>query len=254
MALVRTGAVVLHVMRYSESSKIVRLATRDLGVQSAIARGARRPKSPIGPRLDLFASGTVTLAVREHRELQTLTELDVHDAHLELVRDLSRFSAASALAELVLRCAPTEPHPALFDALVDGLDALARAETSSVEAAALAAGWRVVAELGFRPTLERCVVCERPVGGARAFSAALGGALCRAHQREEAQPSKLSAGDATALAALLSGRWPEPALDPSHAAAHRRLLWRFVQRHLAEDRPLKAVAFWASRSWRPTSS
>ena len=40
MALVNTTAIVLSALRYSETSKIVRLATRDLGVQSAIAKGA----------------------------------------------------------------------------------------------------------------------------------------------------------------------------------------------------------------------
>src|SRR5439155_456488 len=45
MALVTTPAVVLRTYPYSETSKIVRLATRDLGVQSAIAKGVLRPKS-----------------------------------------------------------------------------------------------------------------------------------------------------------------------------------------------------------------
>jgi recombinational DNA repair protein (RecF pathway) len=43
MAPVSTPAVVLQTFRYSETSKIVRLATRDLGVQSAIARGCCDP-------------------------------------------------------------------------------------------------------------------------------------------------------------------------------------------------------------------
>src|SRR2546428_381444 len=45
MALVTTSAVVLRTYPYSETSKIVRLATRDLGVQSAIAKGVLRPRS-----------------------------------------------------------------------------------------------------------------------------------------------------------------------------------------------------------------
>jgi len=45
--LITTPAVVLRTHRYSETSKIVRLATRELGVQSAIAKGVLRPRSPL---------------------------------------------------------------------------------------------------------------------------------------------------------------------------------------------------------------
>ena len=45
MPLVETDAIVLHVFDYSETSRILRLATRDAGLQSVLARGARRSKS-----------------------------------------------------------------------------------------------------------------------------------------------------------------------------------------------------------------
>src|SRR5439155_27271114 len=55
MALVTTPAIVRQTYRYSETSKVVRLATRDLGVQSAIAKGALRPKSRFGAGLELLS-------------------------------------------------------------------------------------------------------------------------------------------------------------------------------------------------------
>src|SRR5207302_316552 len=58
MALVTTSAVVLQTYRYSETSKVVRLATRELGVQSAIAKGALRPKSRFGAGLDALAGAS----------------------------------------------------------------------------------------------------------------------------------------------------------------------------------------------------
>ncbi|MFM8780511.1 MAG: DNA repair protein RecO, partial [Gemmatimonadota bacterium] len=51
-----TDALVLHAFDYRETSRIVRLATRHAGVVSAVARGARRPKSRFGSGLDLFTS------------------------------------------------------------------------------------------------------------------------------------------------------------------------------------------------------
>ncbi len=60
MSLVTTPAVVLQTYRYSETSKVVRLATRDLGVQSAIAKGALRPKSRFGAGLELLSEGVAS--------------------------------------------------------------------------------------------------------------------------------------------------------------------------------------------------
>src|SRR3989454_9647685 len=77
MALVTTPAVVLQTYRYSETSKVVRLATRELGVQSAIAKGALRPKSPFGAGLELLSEGTAQLSFRETPELPTPCPLDL---------------------------------------------------------------------------------------------------------------------------------------------------------------------------------
>src|SRR5207245_7188095 len=68
MSLLTTPAVVLQTYRYSETSKVVRLATRELGVQSAIAKGALRPKSRFGAGLELLSEGVAQLYFRETRE------------------------------------------------------------------------------------------------------------------------------------------------------------------------------------------
>ncbi|UCD23936.1 MAG: recombination protein O N-terminal domain-containing protein, partial [Gemmatimonadota bacterium] len=72
MALITTPAVVLHAFKYSESSKIVRLATEDLGVQSVIAKGAMRPKSKFGARLQVLSGGVAQIYTKPNRELHTL--------------------------------------------------------------------------------------------------------------------------------------------------------------------------------------
>jgi DNA repair protein RecO (recombination protein O) len=101
--LITTPAIVLHAFDYSETSRIVRLATRDAGVQSALARGAKRSRSRFGSAFGLFAEGVAQLHVKEGRELQTLGAFDVTRVRSELGADLGRFAGASAVAELVLR-------------------------------------------------------------------------------------------------------------------------------------------------------
>ena len=256
MPLVTTPAVILHVMPYGDTSKILRLLTRDLGLQSAIARGARRPKASTGPRLDLFALGDAQLRVRESRELHPLTAFEILDAHAALAHGVDRFAAACALAELVLKTAPAEPHAGIFAAVAGSLATLAGAAEEDVDATALAACWAVVVALGFSPSLERCVACGAPVAesGTVHFSASAGGAVCGAHRAGAGGIAKLAPLDRDALAALLGGLLPEPRLDARHAASHRRLLLSFIRYHLAEDRPLPAMAFWDQDAWNATSS
>src|SRR3989449_11696408 len=76
MTLVTTSAVVLRTYPYSETSKIVRLATRDLGGQSAIAKGVLRPRSRFAAGLGLLSEGMAPLDHRETRQLPTLAPFD----------------------------------------------------------------------------------------------------------------------------------------------------------------------------------
>jgi DNA repair protein RecO (recombination protein O) len=252
MAAATTPALVLHALAYGDTSKILRLLTRDLGLQSVIAKGARRAKARTGPRLDLFAQGEAGIAVKRNRELQTLTAFEVTVPHAGLAGDVERFAAASAVAELVLRFAPADAHPDLFDATAAALDALEHAPAELVGSVGLLACWGVVVALGFSPALERCVVCRTPLEGRLAFSAAQGGALCDRHRRG-LHVSTLAEGDRAALTALAGGRLPDPPLDRRHEAAHRRLLGQFIRTHLAEHRPMPALAFWERQAWTTSS-
>src|SRR5512133_2607225 len=124
MPPVRTDAVVLHVFDYLETSRIFKLATREAGLQSVLARGARRPKSRYGTALDLFASGTAEIYVKPGRELHTLASFDVTRSRGQLAADLARFTAASAIGELAMRFDTSEGHADLYDALVATLDTI----------------------------------------------------------------------------------------------------------------------------------
>src|SRR5438034_5012679 len=255
MALVTTPAVVLQTYRYSETSKIVRLATRDLGIQSAIAKGALRPKSRFGAGLELLSEGTAQLYFRETRELHTLAAFDLANLRRELAADVGRFAGAAALAEVMLRMAPPAPLAPAYDTLVAGLDVLEAIPSSppeGVDAAAIRSLWHLVSVLGFAPSLASCArdgttitsQSDAPV----AFSVADGGALCPRCAPTEAA-SRLPPQAFRDLVALNDVRATLPLLDSLHAAAHRRLVARFVRYHLAETSPLSALDFWEHHAW-----
>ncbi|HKW42114.1 MAG TPA: DNA repair protein RecO [Gemmatimonadales bacterium] len=259
MSLVTTPAVVLQTYRYSETSKVVRLATRDLGVQSAIAKGALRPKSRFGAGLELLSEGTAQLYFRETRELHTLGAFDLTNLRRELAAEVGRFAGAAALAEVMLKMAPPAPLPAAYDALLVALDALASAPAGRTDATAVRAIWRLVAVLGFAPSLTACVrdgAAIEPGSEPVLFSIGDGGAFCSRcapASGSPESPTRLPAQAYRDLVALNDPRADLPELDPAHCAAHRRLVARFVRYRLGDAGSLSALDFWERRAWMSPS-
>jgi DNA repair protein RecO (recombination protein O) len=246
MPLVETDAIVLHVFDYSETSRILRLATRDAGLQSVLARGARRSKSRFGSALDLFAEGAAQLHLKEGRDLQTLSAFDVMRSHAELAEDMGRFAGASALAELVLRFSGADDvSVTLFDVLSDALSRLAAAPEDEATEATLSGAWSLVAELGFAPSIDRCAACHADINveGELPFSHTAGGVLCERCARLYPGGRRLPLDARLAIAAW-SGGQRRTECDSRAAKAHQRLLREFLQQHLADGRALRAFDAW----------
>jgi DNA repair protein RecO (recombination protein O) len=250
MSLVTTPAIILSALRYSETSKVVRLATREHGVQSAIAKGALRPRSRYGAALQVLSEGQAQYLAKEHRELHLLTAFDLQHLHLALAADLARYASGSVLAEVMLRFAPPDPHPASYDLFRDALAALEQAPAEDVDALGFRLLWHLVSVLGFAPALDECVRdgARLPVDGALAFSTRDGGALCAACAGEHGA-TRLPPEARADLVALLDPEAALPRLDARHGTAHRRLLARYIRYHLAEGAELPALEFWQRRSW-----
>jgi DNA repair protein RecO (recombination protein O) len=243
--IVTTPAMVLSAMRYGETSKIVRLATPGHGVVSAIAKGASRPRSRFGASLQVMSIGQAHLLFSQRRDLHTLTGFELAALPVKLAEDVARFSAAAAMAELAIAVAAPEPNPDVFSALVEAVASLERSAPADVPPVALRALWRLIGVLGFAPSLDRCVIDGRDVPADRpaAFSPADGGLLCETCARAR-DATRLPPEARADLRRLLDSDSPLPILDAPHAAAHHRLLARYVRFHVAEGARLPALEFW----------
>lgn len=252
MPLISTPAIVLATWRYGETSKIVRLATRDHGVQGVIAKGALRPRSRFGAALQVLSGGQAHYVQHERRELNTLTAFDLLTLPVLLTRHVGRYATGTVMAELLLRVAPAEPHPEAFELLAAGIRRLELEPPESLEAAGISAVWRLVGALGFAPSVNACVRdgLVLDFDGPLAWSLNDGGGLCPACARgTETVP--LSPEAASALRQLVSESGPLPELDRSNAAAHRRLLSRYIRHHVGEGATLPALEFWQQPAWVP---
>jgi DNA repair protein RecO (recombination protein O) len=250
MALLATDAVVLHTFDYLESSRILRLVTRDGGVRSALAKGARRSSRRFGSAVDLFAQGSAQLYTKPGRDLDNLSAFDVTRARPMLAGDMGRFAGASAIAELTMRFGRDAADSGLFEAVVDALDALATAASDAALTVALAGAWRIVAELGFAPTIDVCGDCHAPLDASSPvmFSHRAGGALCARCGRLTPAGRVLPPVARDALRRFLVGE-AGPSLDDASTRAHQRLLREFLTEHLTDGRPLRALELWEDQRW-----
>jgi DNA repair protein RecO (recombination protein O) len=169
---------------------------------------------------------------------------------------VGRFAGAAALSEVMLKMAPPAPLPAAYEALIFGLDALAGATAEQVDALAVRWLWLLVGVLGFAPQLDACVRDGNEVSGTVAFSAAEGGVLC-ANCAGLKPPTRLPPRAYSDLRALNDEAAEVPPLDAAHAAAHRRLVARFIRHHLGEiegqrngkHERASAIEIWERGSW-----
>src|SRR5262245_29554192 len=153
--------------------------TRDLGKVSALAKGARRLKSPFQAGLDLLSVCDIVLLHKASEALDLLTEAAPVERFDSLRRDLAALSAGYYIDALLNALTHhDDPHPQLFDAAVVTMrhlddPALRSRRVLRFELACLR-------ELGLMPALEACVHCGTSIqgGGDVAFGLATGGVLC----------------------------------------------------------------------------
>ena len=250
MTLLATEAIVLHAFDYLESSRIIRLLTREAGVQSVLARGARKSRGRYGSALDLFAEGSAQLYVKPNRELHNLAGFEIARTRGELAEDIGRFTAASTIAELALRFAGEEPNPELYDTIAEVLDRIALSAPEDTIEDGLAGCWRIVSVLGFTPELSSCALCHTPLREAddAMFSHTSGGIVCAGCTKLAPGGRKLPAAARAAIARWLAGDHPAQLTD-AEARSHQRLLREFLGAHMADDRPLRAFAVWEHERW-----
>jgi DNA repair protein RecO (recombination protein O) len=250
MALIVSDAIVLHAFDYLESSRIVRLITRDAGMRSGLARGARKSLRRFGSGLDLFAVGTVFLHTKPGRELDTLSAFEDVRTRSELAADLERFGGAETIAEIALRFGREGSDAGLYEVIGAAFDALVAKSNRDPREVTLAGAWQIVASLGFAPTIGECAECGSLIreSATTLFNHAAGGVLCSRCASLAAGGRKLPRAAREAIESWLRG---EPVTDftDANARSHQRLLREFLGYHLHDGRALQAYEFWENASW-----
>jgi DNA repair protein RecO (recombination protein O) len=138
--------------------------------------------------------------------LDLLTEAQLQERFRGRTGDLAALYAGYYVAELLSELTEDyDAHPELFDEAVRALELLS-GETS-IPLVVLHFELATLAEVGFLPTLERCVDCQRAVRslGSCFFSISAGGVVCSTCR--SGKPNAIAVGnDALRILQLLADR------------------------------------------------
>ena len=242
MAAVRTLGLVIRSVEVFETSKVVSVFTRDLGKVSALAKGARRLKSPFQAGLDLLSVCDIVLLHKASEALDLLTEAAAVERFDSLRRDLAALYAGYYIAELLHDLTDFhDPHPKLFDAATVTLRNLG--DPGLRPRRVLRFELACLRELGLMPALESCVHCgaavePRDEAEPIAFGLVGGGVLCASCRPGQPHVTTLTGRSLAMIRALASpgDSWRDPAWGAPDVAPVRGTIGAVIS-HLLGRRP-----------------
>lgn len=176
MGTIITPALVIRRANYGDYDRMVTLFSPDHGRIDAIARGCRRPKSPLVNAVEPFTSGEFQLF--ERRERFSVEQCQISESYLDLRMDYDKLRHGAYWLKLLdASILPDTPMPELF---VTTLRALAYLNYGDLppELVTMAYEMHFMALNGLSPAMDRCLRCGRPINGDCRFDAFAGGTVC----------------------------------------------------------------------------
>jgi len=244
----KTTAFVLRVVEYSETSCIVTMMTRAHGKITAMAKGARRPKSPFEAALDVLSVCRIVFLKKRSGAMDLLTEAKLERRFRSGSSSLEQLYAGYYVAELLnLLTDDGDPHPELFDCAMQTINAIDFDRTKadkekSVDETILDFELMALHCLGHLPLLTRCVGCgkEKTTLSRVSFGMNSGGILCQSCRRGKRNVVSLSPGG---FAFLL------------HLTNQKRNLGNEMPNHIVQESVQEeTVDFCDSQSESPTTA
>lgn len=100
MRIEKVEGIIINEKKYGESSKIIDIITKEHGLISVMAKGARKIKSSLGGVSSKLTYGYFHIYYKKDK-LSTLIEVDIIDSFKEIRKDLIKISYVSFIFELV---------------------------------------------------------------------------------------------------------------------------------------------------------
>ena len=182
MSIIRTSGIILHKIPYSESSVILKTYTRESGLISLMAKGAKRPKSKFRGLLDLFTEYELLYREKNNNTIITLQEASFEKQFTNIAKNIQKQSLANIFLEIYLRhlYGPEQSAP-LYESLENNLADLNVRQFPPANAPLYLCDFllQFCGLMGFKPQFVTCIHCqEHPSITGCTFDLEMGGPIC----------------------------------------------------------------------------
>lgn len=202
---IESAAIVLDCRDHGESDKIITFFCHRLGRITGIAKGAKRSKKRFVNKLEIFSSLYITHTLPQDGRLAFIAEADLLDGFLTLRTDITRYTTASVIQEMVLLATKDlEGDDELYPLLLWTFQNLNNHQPPDPTLIFFLI--RFFAILGYSPNLENCSRCGSTLGANEPcrIHPQSGGICCnRCNEKQENQRIQLSQGTMRSLAMAL---------------------------------------------------
>lgn len=166
--------IVLKSRDYGETHKIITIFTKQLGILSALCRGANKPKSQLTAVTQNFIVATFLINVT--KGLSTVRQGQIKASHRHIREDIIKTAYTAYIIELTDKILEARnPEPLLYDQLQKTLQHIDQGEQYTIPV--IMYELKMYQAGGFAPVLDYCVHCTRQQPP-YTFSVQEGGFLC----------------------------------------------------------------------------
>lgn len=238
MSYLKTTGIVIREVNTGEADKIVTIFSRHRGKISALAKGARRPKSKL-------VAGTQLLSYSDYvlfsgRDLYSVNTVEVVEPFYEIRNDMVRLTYAAHFVD-ILNDILQENQPAtkVLRLFLNSLHMLAKTDKSP-ELIARIFELRFLSIMGYAPYVRGCMICGREESDEVAFSFHKCGFICSGDTcvTNDRFAVELSAGAARAIHHIVHARIDELFsfnLSPGVLEELGRVSRRYLRERLERD-------------------
>ncbi len=204
MALFRTKAIVLRSINLSETDKLTTFYTENFGKIKCVAKAARRIKSRFGAALEPLSHINLIYFGKENQELYRLNHCDILTSFQSVRENPEKLYTAVYFLELMdVTIREGDCQTKLFEFFLSALQCVEN--QSRLEPLRRVFELRLLALLGYSPSLGQCVVCRKePINGWIGFSCFKGGIVCPVCIDQNPQEIRFQKGTLNYLKKLLS--------------------------------------------------
>ncbi len=186
--LEKIEGMIIKTQDYSETHKIVTIYSGKVGKFSALARGAKKPKSKMAAVTQPFIYGAFLIYL--NKGLSTIQQGDILNSYRPIREDIMKTAYAAYVTELTDKILETKmPDSYIFKQFLLTIDWIAENETYLIPI--LMYELKLYRKGGFAPVVNQCVNCHQNKELV-AFSISEGGVLCANCRYLDTHPLNIS--------------------------------------------------------------